>query len=229
MPGNAQSLLIIDDDKALCKLMAQFFSSCDFQLTAAHDGPTGLRKALSGSYDLIILDWMLPFLNGLEVLGQIRRASKIPVIMLTARRVRGDRIAGLDAGADDYLSKPFAPQELLARIRAVLRRTDPAPVVSKPVCVGNLRLEYDSREVWNGDKPVDLTSYEFAILDVLMRSAGKVVSRDELAAVLHQRIPTPYERALDVHICHLRKKLETDGQPLIRSVWGVGYTLAARE
>jgi two-component system, OmpR family, response regulator CpxR len=226
------SILLIDDDRALCTLMTQFFSSHDFQLSSANDGPTGLGKALEGGYDLIILDWMLPGFDGIEILKHLRRKSSTPVIMLTARRMQRDRITGLDAGADDYLPKPFGPQELLARVRAVLRRAEqraeqPLATPPRAVEVGDLRLEPEAREVWNHNKRVDVTSVEYDILDVLLRSAGKVVSRDEIAAVLYQRASTPFERAIDVHVCHLRRKLETDGRTLIRSVRGVGYLLVA--
>jgi DNA-binding response OmpR family regulator len=218
------SLLLIDDDRALCTLMSEFFSSHDFRLSTANDGPSGLGKALEGKHDLILLDWMLPALEGIEVLKHLRRKSSTPVIVLTARTAQVDRIAGLDAGADDYLPKPFGPQELLARVRAVLRRTEKrVATTSKTIQVGDVRLERESREVWLRDTPVDTTSFEFDVLDVLLSSAGRVVSRDELAAVLYQRSATPFERAIDVHVCHLRRKLETDGRTLIRSIRGVGY------
>ena len=218
------SLLLIDDDRALCTLMSEFFSSHDFRLTTANDGPSGLGKALEGKHDLILLDWMLPALEGIEVLKHLRRKSSTPVIVLTARTAQADRIAGLDAGADDYLPKPFGPQELLARVRAVLRRTEKrVATASKTIEVGDVRLEPESREVWLRETLVDTTSFEFDVLDVLMSSAGRVVSRDELAAVLYQRSATPFERAIDVHVCHLRRKLETDGRTLIRSIRGVGY------
>ena len=223
---DSYSILLIDDDRALCALMSAFFSSHDFQLAYTHDGPSGLGRALEGAYDLIILDWMLPGLDGIEILKHLRRKSLTPVIMLTARRMQRDRIAGLDAGADDYLPKPFGPHELLARVRAVLRRTAHGPVqASHALEVGDLRLEPEAREVWRGNRQVEVTSVEYDVLDVLIRSAGKVVSRDEIAAVLYQRASTPFERAIDVHICHLRRKLEMDGQTLIRSVRGIGYML----
>ncbi|MGA2882407.1 MAG: response regulator transcription factor [Bryobacteraceae bacterium] len=223
---DTHSILLIDDDRALCALMSTFFSSHDFRLTSAHDGPTGLGRALEGQHDLIILDWMLPGLDGIEILKHLRRKSLTPVIMLTARRMQRDRITGLDAGADDYLPKPFGPQELLARVRAVLRRAEHhRTAVSRGLEVGDLKLAPESREVWQRNKQVEVTSVEYDVLDVLVRSAGKVVSRDEIAAVLYQRVSTPFERAIDVHVCHLRRKLETDGRTLIRSVRGVGYML----
>src|SRR6266851_3730700 len=208
--------------------MAEFFSGHGFGLEAAHDGRSGLARALEGGFDVIILDVMLPVLDGFEVLAQMRRRTSVPVIMLTARIEQADRIAGLDAGADDYLPKPFGPEELLARIRAVLRRAGHTGSAKSPVVeVAGLRLNSQTREVWLDDQPVDLTSIEFDILDLLVRSSGRIVSRDELTAALYQRESTPYERSLDVHMSHLRKKLERGDRPLIRTVRGVGYLLAA--
>jgi DNA-binding response OmpR family regulator len=219
-----RSLLLIDDDPALCSLVEEFFSNYDFRVHSANDGGTGLAEAVRQHYDLVILDVMLPVLDRFEVLKHIRRRSAIPVIMLTARTTQQDRILGLESGADDYLPKPFGPHELLARVRAVLRRSGrtfetPPPVISS----GDLTLNLQTREVYKRDEPVPLTSFEFDILDVLMRSSGRIVSRDELAAVLYNRESTPYERAIDVHISHLRKKLDTKDDPLIRSIRGVGY------
>jgi len=218
---------LIDDDCELCALMADFFSGYEFALEAVHDGRRGLARALEGGFDLIILDVMLPVLDGFEVLAQIRRRSSVPVIMLTARIEQLDRIAGLDAGADDYLPKPFGPEELLARIRAVLRRSGRADSKPQVVEAGELRLNSQTREVWRENERIDVTSIEFDILDLLARSCGRIVSRDELAAALYQRESTPYERSLDVHMSHLRKKLERGDRPLIRTVRGVGYLLSA--
>jgi two-component system response regulator CpxR len=182
-----------------------------------------LARALEGSYDLIILDVMLPVLDGFELLKQIRRRSSVPVIMLTARTGQHDRIAGLDAGADDYLPKPFGPEELLARMRAVLRRATQTAIQAQTAQAGDLRVNSQTREVSLAGEAIELTSIEFDILDFLVRSAGRVVSRNELAAVLYQRESTPYERTLDVHISHLRKKLEPSERVQIRTVRSVGY------
>ena len=218
-------ILLVDDDVSLCDLMIDFFAENGITLEAVHDGGRGLARALESSFGLIILDAMLPVLDGFEVLRQLRRRTSVPVIMLTARTEQRDRIAGLDAGADDYLPKPFGPDELLARIRAVLRRAGHTSA-AKPdvVTVGDLRVNPQTRQVWSRDQPVELTSTEFDILDFLMRSAGRAISRDELSAVLYQRPSTPFERALDVHVSHLRKKIEGAGV-LIRTVRGVGYLL----
>lgn len=221
------SLLVIDDDPALCSLIEEFFSAHNFRVHSANDGGKGLAEAVRQGYDLVLLDVMLPVLDGFEVLKHIRRRSTVPVIMLTARTTQQDRIAGLDAGADDYLPKPFGPQELLARVRAVLRRTGRSDAASPPIVrSGFLTLNAETREVYSRDEHVSLTSLEFDILDVLMRSSGRVVSRDQLAAVLYNRESTPYERAIDVHICHLRKKLDSKGKAVIRSIRGVGYLFA---
>jgi two-component system response regulator CpxR len=222
-----REVLLVDDDTDLCALMKDFFAQHDFAIQAAHDGPHGLARALDGRYDLIILDVMLPVLDGFELLKQIRRRSAVPEIMLTARTEQGDRIAGLDAGADDYLPKPFGPEELLARMRAVLRRSGQNTIPAQTTEAGDLRVNSHTREVWLDDAAVELTSIEFDILDFLVRSAGRVVSRNELAAVLYQRESTPYERTLDVHISHLRKKLEPSRRVQIRTVRGVGYLFSS--
>jgi len=212
----------------LCSLMADFFSEHGFGLEAVHDGRSGLARALEGGFDVIILDVMLPVLDGFEVLAQMRRRSSIPVIMLTARIEQRDRIAGLDAGADDYLPKPFGPEELLARIRAVLRRTGHTGNTKAQIIeAGELRLNSQSREVWRGNERIDVTSIEFDILDLLARASGRIVSRDELAAALYQRESTPYERSIDVHMSHLRKKLDRGDRTVIRTVRGVGYVFSA--
>lgn len=217
-------ILLIDDDVELCALMAEFFSQHGFGLEAVHNGREGLARALEGNFDLLILDVMLPVLDGFEILRQFRRRSHAPVIMLTARTEHRDRINGLEAGADDYLPKPFDPEELLARIRAVLRRARHT-MTERPLVIeaGGLRLNSHTRQVWRDNEPVDVTAIEFDILDLLVRSAGRVVSREELTAVLYQRQSSPHERSLDVHMSHLRKKLEQRDRPLVRTIRGVGY------
>lgn len=208
--------------------MEEFFAAHHLTLSTAHDGEDGLSRALDGNYDLVILDVMLPVMNGFEVLRQIRRRSAIPVIMLTARTEHGDRINGLNLGADDYLNKPFSPDELLARIQAVLRRVGRGSALKPEVLEANgVRLNAGTREVFYDGLPVDVTSIEYDILEVLVRSAGRVVSRDDLARFLYNRQANPLERALDVHVSHLRKKLER-GRNLIRTVRGVGYLFASQ-
>jgi two-component system response regulator CpxR len=216
------SLLLVDDDEELCSMMKEFFAEIGHNLDSAHNGRAGLACALGGTYDLVILDVMLPLVNGFTVLQQLRRRKDVPVIMLTARAQREDRIAGLNTGADDYLPKPFDPDELLARIRAVLRRTGKLSGSGSRTNYGNIVVDSQTREVWRGDQKVDLTSLEFDILDMLIRAAGRVISRDEITLTLLEREVDPYDRALDVHISHLRTKLER-GHTLIRTVRGVGY------
>jgi DNA-binding response OmpR family regulator len=217
------SLLLVDDDAELCGMMKEFFAEAGHRLDCAYNGRSGLTSALNGAYDLVILDVMLPVFDGLTVLQQLRQRKDIPVIMLTARAQQHDRILGLNAGADDYLPKPFDPDELLARVRAVLRRTDAANRRgSAVVTIGDVQLNATSREAWIAGSPVDLTEVEFDLLEMLMRFAGRVVSREEITEALFKRPATPYDRFLDVHISHLRKKLE-GGRSLIRTIRGVGY------
>ncbi len=220
------SLLLVDDDKELCGMMKEFFAEAGHRLDCEHDGRRGLGSAASGTYDLVILDVMLPVIDGFTVLQHLRRRSDLPVILLTARIQHHDRILGLNAGADDYLPKPFDPDELLARIRAVLRRSDTASRKgSTDVTIGDIRINASTREVWIGGSPGELTEMEFTLLEILMRSAGRVVSRDELTLALFERAAAPFDRILDVHISHLRRKLK-GGRSLIRTIRGVGYVFA---
>jgi two-component system, OmpR family, response regulator CpxR len=220
-----RSILLIEDDVDLCELMREYFAGNGLSITATHDGREGLAKAIDGAFDLIILDVMLPGLDGFEVLRQLRKRSAAPVIMLTARTAEADRILGLNAGADDYLPKPFGPDELLARIRAVLRRAGNAQALPQEIEAGDLKLDAQTRQAWRCGELLDLTSLEFDILEILVRASGRTVSRDELTGAIHQRPSTPYERSLDVHVSHLRKKLEKNG-PMIRTIRGVGYRFA---
>jgi len=222
----SRSILLIEDDQELCALMKDYFAQHEFRVEAAHNGGQGLARAMEGGFDLIILDVMLPLLDGFEVLRRIRRRSATPVIMLTARTAHADRIAGLDTGADDYLPKPFEPEELLARIRAVLRRAGKAEEISQEIEAGGVRLNPSTREAWYYGNPLEITALEFDVLELLVRAAGRTVSRDELTAAIYQRRSTPYERSLDVHISHLRKKLERNGRTPIRTIRSVGYQFA---
>ena len=219
---------MVDDDEGLCELVQEFLEREGYEVTTVHDGASGLGAALEGGFALVILDVMLPVLDGFSVLRQLRRQSTVPVIMLTARASEQDRVGGLGEGADDYLVKPFAAAELLARIRAVLRRTLQRPDLAPSVVqVGDLRLDAPNRAVAFRGVPIELTPTEFTILDVLLRSAGRIVSRDELTGVLYKRQTTPYERTLDVHVSHLRRKLEGVGWTAIRTVRGQGYICVA--
>jgi two-component system, OmpR family, response regulator CpxR len=221
-------VLLIEDDVELCELMREFFAARGIRIEAIHDGRRGLAQAFAVSYDLILLDVMLPGLDGFEVLRQVRRRSAVPIIMLTARTDKVDRIAGLDSGADDYLPKPFEPEELTARMRAVLRRAGRTGLQStETVEVNGVKLSPSTREVWALGKPIELTTIEFDILDLIARAAGRVVSRHELTAAIHQRPISPMDRSLDVHVSHIRKKLGGLGE-LIRTVRGVGYLFRAK-
>ena len=213
----------MDDDAELCLLLSEFLKREGFEIECEHDGPGGLQKALSGGADLVVLDVMLPGLDGFEILRRLRPHSKVPVVMLTARGEDVDRIVGLELGADDYLPKPFNPRELAARIRAVLRRYEQRPPAAPGrLEVNGVTLEPGTREVLAGGKRVDLTTFEFDILEMLMQSAGHVVSRDVLMENFYNRKATPFDRSIDMHISHLRKKIE-HGDELIKTIRGVGY------
>jgi two-component system response regulator CpxR len=215
-------ILVIDDDAELASLLGEFLKREGFDADFAYDGQTGLDRAARGSYDLVVLDVMLPKMDGFEVLRRLRASSHIPVVMLTARGEDVDRIVGLELGADDYVPKPFNPRELAARIRAVLRRVEPRPQSGR-VEVNGVVLDPGSREVLCDGSRVELTTIEFDILEQLMRAAGRVLSRDQLTEALYNRKSTPFDRAMDMHISHLRKKLECGGKLLIKTVRGVGY------
>jgi two-component system response regulator CpxR len=224
------SVLLVDDDVELGEMMEEFFARRGIGLEAVHDGHRGLARARSGQHDLLLLDVMMPGLDGFDLLRQIRRSSPVPVIMLTARTGQADRVAGLEAGADDYLSKPFGPDELVARIRAVLRRTGRGQVAATPMEVlevEGVQMIPRAREVRCAETTVNLTTTEYDVLEHLVRSAGRVVSRDELTGLLYHRRATPFDRALDVHVSHLRKKLGPHGE-LIRTVRGIGYLFCSR-
>jgi DNA-binding response OmpR family regulator len=222
-------MLLIDDDVQLCGLLSKFFSAHDFELDAVHDGRSGLVRAQKSKHELVLLDVMLPAVDGFEVLTELRKSTTIPVIMLTARSADEDRIAGLESGADDYILKPFNPNELLARVRAVLRRSRRISETATVLEIGEFRLNFQERQAWKDGKPLDLTLSEFEIFEALVRSEGRPVSRDELTVRLYGREFMPFERAIDVHISNLRRKLEVNNRTLIRSVRGVGYVFTPAE
>jgi two-component system, OmpR family, response regulator CpxR len=220
------AVLLIDDDVDLCVLVFNFLGQHEFNVSVVHDGRLGLKAAVEKTFDLVILDVMLPQLNGFEVLAQLRKRSAVPVIMLTAKTEQADRVAGLDLGADDYLAKPFGPEELVSRMRAVLRRTRRGIDTPAGIRSGELSIDRRSRSAsWKGDD-LALTSVEFDILDVLVRASGRIVTRDELTIVLYQREANPFDRSLDVHISHLRQKLGREGNRMIRTIRGSGYMFA---
>ncbi len=212
-------VLIIDDDSELCALLKEFLEREKFEVALVHDGIGGLDLASTGKFDLVVLDLMLPGLDGFSLLKQLRDRSRVPVLVLTARGEDEDRIVGLDLGADDYLAKPFNPRELVARIRAILRRA----VRSKGrIEVNGVVLDPGTREVVCDGRPIEMTTLEFDILEMLVRSAGRVVSRDTLMENMYNRKATPFDRSIDMHVSHLRRKLESE-RTLIKTVRGVGY------
>ncbi len=216
-------ILLVDDDTELCSLLGEFLRREGFDVDCEHEGRRGLEKARRGESDLVILDVMLPGLDGFEILRQLRQHSQVPVLMLTARGEDVDRIVGLELGADDYLPKPFNPRELAARIRAILRRLEPKPAsAGGRLEVNGVVLDPGARKASTGGKRVELTTFEFDILEMLMRSAGRVVSRDALMEHMYNRKATPYDRSIDMHVSHLRRKLETD-RTLIKTIRGSGY------
>lgn len=221
-------VLIIDDDEELCDLVSEYLSVEGFEVSAVHDGEAGLSKARTGNYDLAILDVMMPKLNGFDVLRNLRETSMLPVLMLTARGDDMERIVGLEIGADDYLPKPFNPRELVARIRAILRRASGEgsdPGLPEKLVVDDLEISASSRSVKLDGRDVVLTSLEFDLLVALARQAGNVVKKEDLSETVLERQLSPYDRSLDMHISNLRKKLglHEDGSERIKTVRSVGY------
>jgi len=226
------NILIIDDDTDLCDLLKDYLTPEGFVVETIHDGMQGVERAVSGQYVLVVLDVMLPGINGFEVLRRVRAVSHIPVLMLTARGEDVDRIVGLEMGADDYLPKPFNPRELVARIRAVLRRIDSEPQPQSEagrLIVGDIELIPGTRTVLRAGQKIELTSVEFSILETLMRMAGQVVSRDDLVKQALGRNLSAYDRSIDVHVSSLRKKLgqRKDDPERIKTVRNIGYLYSA--
>lgn len=220
------SVLLIDDDTELTKLLEEYLEEEQIHLETAHDGPAGLEKALHGSYAAVVLDVMLPGMSGTDVLKQLRQSSSVPVLMLTARGSELDRIVGLELGADDYLPKPFNPRELLARLRAILRRAGGNNVApSQPIRLADIELHPESRSVTCSGKPVTLTGAEFDLLYAFLRHPGKIMSREDLTQAALARPMSPMDRSIDVHVSNLRRKLGAyDGQhERIKAIRGSGY------
>ena len=221
-------VLIIDDDEELCDLVSEYLTVEGFETECVHDGESGLNKAISGDYDMAILDVMLPKMNGFDVLRNLREKSLLPVIMLTARGEDMERIVGLEIGADDYLPKPFNPRELVARLRAILRRVnneDGDDAVAEKLRAEDLEISASSRSAKLDGVEVGLTSVEFDLLTALVREAGKIVKKEDLSENVLERSLSPYDRSLDMHISNLRKKLglRADGSERIKTVRSVGY------
>lgn len=220
------SVLLIDDDTELSKLLEEYLQSEQLRLESAHDGPSGLEKALSSHPAVVVLDVMLPGMSGLDVLKQLRQKSSVPVLMLTARGSELDRILGLELGADDYLPKPFNPRELVARLRAILRRTNSTGVPSgHPLHLADVELHPESRSVSRAGQPVTLTGAEFDLLHTFLRSPGKIISREDLTQAALGRPMSAMDRSIDVHVSNLRRKLGSyDGdQERIKAIRGSGY------
>ena len=238
----APRVLMVDDDVKLTDLVAEYLTREGLDIRVVHDGAQGLERARTDSFAALILDVMLPGLSGLDVLRQLRAgndaASRLPVLMLTARGDEVDKVLGLELGADDYLAKPFSSRELAARVRALLRRSRlaEAPAESTPndsriVSVGDVELDVAARRARRGGQLLTLTSGEFDMLELLLRHAGEVVTRETISEKVMGRILLPHDRSIDVHMSNLRRKLGADAAALgsIKSVRGVGYIYAKPE
>ncbi len=223
-------LLIVDDDQKLCRLIAGYLDPLGYEVTAVHTGPEGLERALSATWHAVLLDMMLPGMDGFEVLKRIRQKSEVPVLMLTNRGDEADRIVGLEMGADDYLPKTCSSREMLARLRAVARRSNrqlPTEAADGDIHVGLLRIQPASYTASLGDKPLHLTPVEYDLLLCLARAVGRVKTRDQLLEEIRERNYEVFDRSIDVHISALRKKLGDDPKHprFIRTVRTAGYAL----
>jgi DNA-binding response OmpR family regulator len=226
-------LLVIDDDRKLCRLIGDYLAPLGYEISLAHTGPEGLDSVVAGDFDAVILDVMLPGMDGFEVLKGIRHHSDIPVLMLTARGDEADRIVGLEIGADDYLPKTFSTRELLARLRAVTRRAGQRKVVGEGEALpadmeaGGLRVRSASREVFLDGEELVLTPVEYDLLEALARAKGRVKSREQLIADVAERDYDGIDRSIDVHVSSLRKKLNDDPKTprYIKTVRAVGYIM----
>lgn len=224
-------ILVVDDDAELSALLVDYLGTEGFVVETVGDGRLGLERAREGGFALVILDVMLPSMQGLDVLRALRTTSSVPVLMLTARGDDVDRIVGLEIGADDYLGKPFNPRELVARIRAVQRRAErpPAEGSRSELVVGDVSLHPGTRRVTRGTDEIPLTSVEYTLLETLLRGAGHVLDREELCQKVLGRRFSPYDRSIDVHVSNLRRKLGVDhrGRERIKTVRGTGYLYAS--
>ncbi len=229
MAKSMDRILLVDDDVQLCKLLVERLASEGLALEAVHEGARGLEAALSKDYAFVILDLMLPGMNGLEVLRRLRKALPVPVLILTAKGEEADRIRGLELGADDYVCKPFNPLELIARIRAIMRRTSRPESPAEPLVVGDIQIDPATREARLEGNPLHLTSLEFTLLEAFLRESGRILSREYLTETVLGRKLGPFDRVIDVHVSNLRKKLAFEqGSQRIKAVRGVGYLFAPR-
>jgi two-component system response regulator CpxR len=223
-------VLLVDDDRELCQMLTEYLSAEHFEVTSVHDGRDGLAQLRNSSFEIVILDVMLPSVGGFDVLRELGASYETPVLMLTARGDDVDRIVGLELGADDYLSKPFNPRELVARLRAILRRANirgTRTASPDELVVGPISLNTGTHRVHVADTLVALTGAEFRVLELLMRAAGQVISREAITQQALGRRLVPYDRSIDTHISNLRRKLDLEAgcNPEIKNVRGSGYTL----
>jgi len=225
--GNRARILLIDDDRELGKMLSDFLGADRLEISVRNTGESGLEEFMTNSFDLLILDIMMPGMSGLDVLKKVRQKSTVPVIMLTARGDDIDRIIGLEFGADDYLPKPFNPRELLARIKAILRRSKPSTNGSQVLALGNITLDTRTHRATVNESELDLTGTEFEILKCLLETPGEVVNKENLSQRALGRRLLPYDRSVDTHISNLRGKLERAGNrdETIQNQRGVGYLL----
>ncbi|MCX6879089.1 MAG: response regulator transcription factor [Verrucomicrobia bacterium] len=229
LQGNRR-LLVVDDDRKLAGLIRDYLSPLGYEVELRHTGPDGLAEALASPYEAVILDVMMPGMDGFAVLRELRKTSDVPVLMLTALGDEADRIVGLEIGADDYLPKTFSSRELLARLRAVTRRTRPAAAAAAPpreLTAGELRVCEETHSAIMGDVPLDLTTLEFAILTALLKSKGRVKTRERLIEEVSERRFEVFDRSIDVHVSSLRKKLGDEAKTprFIHTIRGIGYSL----
>lgn len=223
------TVLLIDDDVGFCELLTEYLEREEFLVQVAHDGDRGYQAALRPNVDIIILDVMLPILQGFEVLKKLKSNSGTPVLMLTAQGEESDQLLGLTLGADDYLPKPCSPKLLVARLRAILRRIETSPVSAVDLCLtaGNVAIHLATRTVSIANKILELTNSEYNILCCLIKNNGKIVAKDSLSAEGLNRKIAAFDRSVDMHISHLRSKLEqaSSSAPRIRTIRGIGYLL----
>jgi DNA-binding response OmpR family regulator len=226
-------ILLVDDDQELCDLLARYLQREGIETDLVHTGPDGLQQALAQTYDAMVLDIMLPGMTGLEVLTELRKKSQLPVVMLTAKGDEMDRIVGLEIGADDYLPKPCNPRELIARLRAVLRRSqsDSTAQNDDVIRIDELEIDHSQHHVLKNNEPLELTVTEYNILNTLISHLGKVVEKNQLAEEAMSRSLTLFDRSLDMHLSNLRKKLgvHDDGQTRIKTIRGIGYMYVAAQ
>lgn len=223
-----RSVLIVDDDVKLVELLQLYFQKDGFVVFTANDGLTALKIARDKGPDILVLDLMLPGMDGWEICRTLRRDSEVPILMLTARDEESDRLVGLEIGADDYVTKPFSPKEVVARVKAILRRTKRITVKTEPVRMGDVTMNLEQYQVTKGGQPLELTPTEFKMLELLAANPGRVFSRLQIVEQTQGYSFEGYERTVDAHIKNLRRKIEDNPkEPIyIQTVYGVGYRMA---